>query len=108
MRGRILSRIARTRLSWLSIAWLTTLWVLLWGQLSVANVISGAVVAVIVTALLPLPRIGFRGKVRPLGVLRLLARFFLDLRSWRSITPTSPTVRSSASTSETSLTSTSP
>lgn len=79
MRGRILSRIARTRLSWLSIAWLTTLWVLLWGQLSVANVISGAVVAVIVTALLPLPRIGFRGKVRPLGVLRLLARFFLDL-----------------------------
>lgn len=72
-------RIARIRFSWPTVAWLAALWVLLWGELSVGNVVSGAVVGLVVTALLPLPAIGFHGKVRPLEVLRLLGRFVVDL-----------------------------
>lgn len=72
-------RLARARFSWVTVAWLTTVWVLLWGELSVGNVFSGAVIGAIVTAFLPLPAIGFHGKVRPLGVFRLVGRFIVDL-----------------------------
>lgn len=64
---------------WATYAWLTIVWVLLWGDLSVGNVLAGLVLASVVTTLLPLPPIDFHGRVRPLGVLRLVGRFVVDL-----------------------------
>jgi multicomponent Na+:H+ antiporter subunit E len=72
-------RISRIRVSYLTVAWVTVLWVLLWGELSVANVLAGIVIGVVVPALLPLPRVGPQHRVRPLAVLRLLGHFAVDL-----------------------------
>jgi multicomponent Na+:H+ antiporter subunit E len=58
---------------------LITVWVLLWGVLSWANLISGLVVAIIVLAVFPLPPAAFAGRFRPLGLLRFAARFLTDL-----------------------------
>lgn len=69
----------RRRLPLLALAWLTALWVLLWGELSVANVLSGLLLALLVVRTLRLPRVPFLGTVRPLAVLRLLVRFLADV-----------------------------
>lgn len=69
----------KSRPSWLMLGWLTVVWVLLWGDLSVANVLAGLVIAVLVTTLTPLPRVPFAGKVRPWGVVRLFAKFAYDV-----------------------------
>lgn len=69
----------RAPLQWASILVLTAVWVLLWGDLSVANVLGGAVVGVLVTTLLPLPPVDFHGKIRPLALLYLFVRFVYDL-----------------------------
>lgn len=45
-----------TRISGI-VVWLTALWVLLWGQITFANVASGLVVAVVVVTLAGLPRV---------------------------------------------------
>lgn len=63
----------------LAVVWLTAVWVALWGDLSVANVLAGAVIGVLVTRLLPMPSIDFHGRFRPLGALRLVGRFVVDL-----------------------------
>lgn len=59
--------------------WLTAVWVLLWGDLSAANVLGGLVVAVAVTWALPMPAIDFRGRVHPLAFGYLLYRFVVDI-----------------------------
>lgn len=61
------------------ILWLTAVWVGLWGSLSVANLLGGLAVAVVLLALLPLPEVPSRGVVRPLAVLRFLGAFAVDL-----------------------------
>lgn len=73
--------------------WLTGLWVLLWGDLSAANVLGGLALALVVTALLPMPAVDFHGRVHPLSALYLLHRFLVDLVvasaqvSWLAIDP---------------------
>lgn len=54
----------------LALLWLATVWVLLWNDLSVANVLGGLLVGAFVLALFPL--FGSRGtaRVRPLAVVR--------------------------------------
>lgn len=69
----------RPPLQWVSIVLLTVVWVLLWGDLTFANVLGGAVVGLLVTVLLPLPSVDFHGKVRPLALLYLFFRFVYDL-----------------------------
>lgn len=69
----------RERISVPMLVWLVVLWLLLWGDLSWANVISGTVVGLLVTIVLPLPALRFGIRVRPLRVVALLARFLLDL-----------------------------
>jgi len=54
------------------LCFLTLVWVLLWGTLTVANVIGGLVVALVVTLLLPLPPVPVEGRLRPLAFLRLV------------------------------------
>ncbi|MCV2392991.1 Na+/H+ antiporter subunit E [Actinotalea sp. M2MS4P-6] len=63
----------------LAVAWLAGVWVALWGGLSVANVLAGVVIGVLVVRVLPMPSIDFHGRVRPIGLLRLVRHFVVDL-----------------------------
>lgn len=69
----------RRRLQWPVVLWLTVVWVLLWGNLSVANVLSGLVVSLIAVTVFPLPPIVFTGRVRPIGLLALAFWWAVDL-----------------------------
>lgn len=69
----------RPRANWGVLLWLTVVWVALWGDLTLANVVIGAFLAVLVTAVLPLPSTPFDGRFRPWGVVLLLAYFLWDV-----------------------------
>jgi multicomponent Na+:H+ antiporter subunit E len=58
---------------------LVTVWMLLWGVFSWANLISGLVVSAVVLAVFPLPPVTFAGRPHPLGLLRFAWRFLTDL-----------------------------
>lgn len=58
--------------------WLTVVWVLLWGTVSVKIVLGGLLVAVLVTALFPLPLLP-RLPLRPWRLVRLLGFVLMDL-----------------------------
>jgi len=61
-------------------ALLVAIWVLLWGSLTPANVLSGVAVAVLVLAILPDARFRLRRPtVRPLPALRFAALVLVDL-----------------------------
>jgi multicomponent Na+:H+ antiporter subunit E len=73
--------------------WLILVWNLLWGTWSWANLLSGAVVALFVTVLLPLPPVAGGGWVRPGAFLRFLGGFLVDLVqagtlvAWQTVRP---------------------
>jgi len=69
----------RWRTQWATVVWLSVVWVFLWGDLSVGNVLSGVLIALAVTTGLRMAPIDFHGRLRPLGVVRLFARFGVDL-----------------------------
>lgn len=64
---------------WPTMVWLTVVWVLLWGDLRLGNVLAGFAIAFAVTVLLPLPAVASGGRLRPLGMVRLIAHFVRDL-----------------------------
>lgn len=76
-------RTVPTRTRWrdriITIAVLVTVWMLLWGVFSWANLISGVVVSAVVLAVFPLPPVTFAGRPHPLGLLRFAGRFVTDL-----------------------------
>jgi multicomponent Na+:H+ antiporter subunit E len=78
------------------VIWLILVWILLWGNISVANVLSGLAVALLITVLLPLPVVPVEGRVHPLSLLRLIMHvaWYLALSSlqvaWLSIRPGPP------------------
>ena len=88
------SREAAVRL-W-SIAWLTFVWVLLWGTVSWANIMAGIVLAVAIGVLLPLPRVPVEGRIHPLTVLALIGRLIVDFFvssaqvAWVAVRPGKP------------------
>ena len=55
-----------------TLVWLTLVWLTLWGTVSVANVLSGVVVALGITLLLPLPSVPVQGRLHPLSLLWLV------------------------------------
>ncbi|ORB31406.1 Na+/H+ antiporter subunit E [Mycolicibacterium parafortuitum] len=55
------------------VCWLVFVWVLLWGNISAANLLSGLAVALVITVLLPLPPVPVEGRMHPLSTLRLVA-----------------------------------
>ena len=61
------------------IIWLTAAWVMLWGELSLGNVVAGVAVAALVTMVLPLPAIEFHGRIHLIAGTRLVVRFAIDL-----------------------------
>jgi multicomponent Na+:H+ antiporter subunit E len=50
--------------------WLTFVWILLWGNISAANILSGLAVALVITYLLPLPPVPVEGRVHPIALAR--------------------------------------
>jgi multicomponent Na+:H+ antiporter subunit E len=79
-----------------TLAFLTFVWVLLWGTISWANILGGLVLAVAIVTLLPLPRVPVEGRIHPLTVLLLIARligdFFVSSAqvAWAAIRPGRP------------------
>ncbi|MGK2855555.1 MAG: Na+/H+ antiporter subunit E [Microbacteriaceae bacterium] len=79
-----------------TLCWLMLVWILLWGTFSAANIISGLMVALVITLLLPLPRVPVEGRLRPLALLRLIGyvAYSLGLSSiqvaWLAIRPAPP------------------
>ena len=75
------------------LVWLVLVWNLLWGTWSWANLISGTVLALVVTVLLPLPPVVGGTRVRPVALLVFLGAFLLDLVvsaaevAWQTIRP---------------------
>jgi multicomponent Na+:H+ antiporter subunit E len=70
---------ARLRSTLPLLLWLVLVWNLLWGTWSWANLLSGIVVALLVTLLLPLPPVAARQRLRPLWALVYLWWFLVDL-----------------------------
>jgi multicomponent Na+:H+ antiporter subunit E len=75
------------------IAWLVLVWMLLWGTLSWANLLSGLLVALTVLTLLPLPHVVGGARVRPVPLLAFLGHFVVDLFvsgaevAWQALRP---------------------
>ena len=59
--------------------WLTLVWVLLWGEFSLGQLVFGVLVALLVTTLLPLPSSPMKWTVRPTALVRLVLEFARDL-----------------------------
>lgn len=62
-----------------ALIWLTVVWVALWGDISVANILSGAVLGVVVCLVFPLPPVRMSLRVRPVRLLWLALRFLMDV-----------------------------
>lgn len=62
-----------------SVLWGAVLWVALWGDLSAANVLAGALLGLVVALVLPLPPLPGGVRPRPLPLLRLLRGFVVDV-----------------------------
>lgn len=62
-----------------SIAWLTLAWVLLWGDLTLLNVVSGVLVATLLCVLYPMPKLQVPITFRPIRFVTLLVVFLRDL-----------------------------
>jgi multicomponent Na+:H+ antiporter subunit E len=78
------------------LCWLMLVWMLLWGDVSAANIVSGLVVALVITLLLPLPPVPVEGRLHPLSLVRLvctvayyLVRSSIDV-AWLAIKPGPP------------------
>ncbi len=80
------------------LGWTTFVWVLLWGTFSIANILGGLVVSIIIMLLLPLPRVPVEGRVHLLSAVRLGVYIFIEsIRStisvgWLAIRPSPPPV----------------
>jgi multicomponent Na+:H+ antiporter subunit E len=76
--------------------WLTLVWILLWGNISAANILSGLAVALLITLLLPLPKVPVQGRVHPISLAHLTIRvgWYLVVSStqvaWLAIRPGPP------------------
>lgn len=81
-----------------SVVWLTLVWILLWGNVSVANILGGIAVALLITTLLPLPRVPVQGRIHLWSVAKLvgLSVWYAAQSSvqvaWLSVRPGPPPV----------------
>jgi multicomponent Na+:H+ antiporter subunit E len=78
------------------LVWLMLVWILLWGTVSAANIISGLAIALVITLLLPLPVVPIEGRLHPISLMRLigLVAWYLVLSSlqlaWLAVKPGQP------------------
>ena len=61
------------------VLWLTVVWVGLWGSLTVANLLGGLAVALLLVTVLPLTPVLDRAVVAPLAVVRFAGHFAVEL-----------------------------
>jgi multicomponent Na+:H+ antiporter subunit E len=86
-------RARRLTTLWPTMAVGAMFWVLLWGDLSWANVLSGMTLGALVAVAFPLPPFGTAATLRPGPLLRLAGRFVADLVlasfqvAWSALTP---------------------
>ena len=72
-------RLAGLPKRWLAFTWLVVVWVALWGELSLANVLGGAAVAIIIGLVFPLPPLPATPRFRLWSIVVLAAVFVRDL-----------------------------
>ena len=98
MSARAKSRLQMRRVAlraWV-LCWLILVWMLLWGTVSAANILSGLAIALLITLLLPLPVVPIEGRVHPVSLLRLIALVAYELLlsslqvAWLAIKPGPP------------------
>ena len=76
-----------------ALTWLVLVWILLWGDFSWANLLSGILVAAVVTTVLPLPAVVGGARVHPVALLVFLGHFVRDLTvssaqvAWQAVRP---------------------
>lgn len=76
------------------VGWSVLVWVALWGDLSIANVIWGAVLGGVTVALVPVRHMAHRVPIRPWGIVRFVAVFLTALVkasgevAWEVVSPT--------------------
>ncbi|GAA3724930.1 hypothetical protein GCM10022225_02310 [Plantactinospora mayteni] len=78
LRGRLPGR-RRWRDHLITVGWLVAVWSLLWGEFTVGNLLGGVLVAVVILVFLPLPRVTFGGRLRPLVLAGFVGRFVAEL-----------------------------
>ena len=61
------------------VAWLTVVWLLLWGTFDLGTLLFGVLVAVLVATLFPMPPIRTGMRLRPLRLLELIGYLAWDL-----------------------------
>lgn len=66
-------------LNWVGLTVSLGFWCLLWGGVSVKNVLGGLLVSVLVFALFPMPPTGHEITVRPIPLLTCIVRFLADI-----------------------------
>jgi multicomponent Na+:H+ antiporter subunit E len=59
--------------------WLVVLWLFLWDQVSVLSIVTGLVLALLVTRVFYLPPVELSGRVNPLGLVVFIGHFLFDL-----------------------------
>lgn len=64
---------------WPVVLWLTLVWVALFGELSLPNVVAGLAVGITVPLVFPLPPLRMRLRIRPQWLLWLIAHFLWDV-----------------------------
>ncbi|MDN5762174.1 MAG: Na+/H+ antiporter subunit E [Microlunatus sp.] len=67
------------RLQWRLAVIMAIVWVLLWGDLSLANVASGFALGLLIGLVFPLPPIDYHGRFRPVAHARMIAGLLFDL-----------------------------
>lgn len=80
-----LRRRLRFRFQGRQVAVLTLVWLCLVGDVNLVTVVGGAVIGWLVTIVFPMPVVHYYGRLRPWGIVRLLAALLRDLAtsSWR-------------------------
>ena len=63
----------------LPLLWLTLVWLTLWGAVTPFLLVTGLLVAVVMSVVFPLPPLRIGARVRPWPLVRLLARFAVDV-----------------------------
>lgn len=95
MKGATSRRRLRFRLQWRAIVVLAGVWVVLWGNYSLVDLLVGLGLAWLITVTFPLPPIRYHGRLHPIGLIVLAAALLRDLAvaSWRlSLAAFSPRV----------------
>ncbi|WP_433198317.1 Na+/H+ antiporter subunit E [Nocardia sp. CA-107356] len=78
--------------------WLTAVWISLWGDLSVGNLLAGLGVGALIILTLPLPRVPVSGRLHPLSLAELIVvSMYYALESslqvaWFAVRPAPPPV----------------